>query len=42
MVEGGRKRGRDRRGIERDWGIGEESRSVCARKRECWGVKDGG
>jgi hypothetical protein len=41
-VEGGRKRGRDRRGIERDWGIAVESGSVCARKRECRGVKDGG
>jgi hypothetical protein len=41
-MEGGRKGGRDRRGIERDCGIGVESRSVCARKRECWGVKQGG
>jgi hypothetical protein len=34
-MEGGRKGGRDRREIERDWGIGVVSGSVCARKREC-------
>jgi hypothetical protein len=37
-----RKGGRDRREIERDWGIGVVSGSVCARKRECRGVKQGG
>jgi hypothetical protein len=41
-VEGGRKGGRDRRGIERDGGIAVESGSVCGRKRECLGVKHGG
>jgi hypothetical protein len=41
-MEGGRKGGRDRREIERDWGIGVVSGSVCARKRECRGVKQGG
>jgi hypothetical protein len=41
-MEGGRKGGRDRREIERDWGIGVVSGSVCARKRDCRGVKQGG
>ena len=41
-MEGGRKGGSYGREIERDWDIGVVSGSVCARKRECRGVKQGG